>query len=281
MAVIRKAVFYFRLALQAALGRLQKAWLGNNIVGVVTRSENGVFIVDIEDRSVGKELRDNGQYGQDELKRIFQHVDGTGNVLVVGAHLGALVVPIAKHCKAVVAIEANPDTFGLLKSNLLLNEVANVRAHNIAASDKTEKLEFVVSRSNSGGSKRMPKVRAFEYFYDAPETVVVEARSLDAYLGGEQFNLVFMDIEGSEYFALKGMQEILKNAKTLFVEYLPHHLKNVSGVSPKEFLTQIEPHFEKLFIPSKNLHVGKSGFRSALQTMFDLGQEDDGLIFAK
>lgn len=260
---------------------MQKALLGKNIVGVVARSENGVFLVDVEDQGVGKELRRSGRYGQDELQRIFQHVDATGNVLVVGAHLGALVVPIAKHCKEVVAIEANPDTFRLLKTNLLLNDVGNVRAHNIAASDKTETLEFVVSRSNSGGSKRMPKVHAFEYFYDAPATVSVEAHALDAYLAREQFSLVFMDIEGSEYFALKGMQEILRHAKTLFVEYLPHHLKNVSGVSPKEFLAQIEPHFEKLFIPSKNLHVGKSDFLAALQTMFDREQGDDGLIFAK
>ncbi len=124
----------------------------------------------------------------------------------------------------------------------------------------------------------MPKVHAFEYFYDAPETVMVEARSLDSYLDGEKFTLVFMDIEGSEYFALKGMQDILRNAKTLFIEYLPHHLKNVSGVTPREFLAQIEPHFDKLFIPSKNIRVEKSQFLSALQAMFDRDQGDDGLI---
>ena len=137
---MRKMVFYLRLALQTAVGRLQKAMLGNNIVSVITRSANGIFAVDIEDRGVGKELRHNGEYGQDELERIFQYAGADDRVLVVGAHLGALVVPIAKHCKSVVAIEANPDTFGLLKTNLMLNDVANVSAHNIAASDKTEQL---------------------------------------------------------------------------------------------------------------------------------------------
>ena len=278
---MRKMVFYLRLALQTAVGRLQTAMLGNNIVSVITRSANGVFAVDIEDRGVGKELRHNGEYGQDELERIFQYVGADDRVLVVGAHLGALVVPIAKHCKSVVAIEANPDTFGLLKTNLMLNDIANVSAHNIAASDKTEQLEFVAGRSNSGGSKRMPKVRAFEYFYDAPQTVTVEAHALDSYLDGENFSLVFMDIEGSEYFALKGMQDILRNTKTLFIEYLPHHLKNVSDVTPQEFLAQIEPHFETLFIPSKNIRVGKPQLLTALQTMFERDEGDDGLVFAK
>ena len=278
---MRKVVFYLRLALQTAVGRLQKAMLGNNIVSLITRSANGIFAVDIEDRGVGKELRHNGAYGQDEPERIFQYAGADDRVLVVGAHLDALVVPIAKHCKSAVAIEANPDTFGLLKTNLMLNDVANVSAHNITASDKTEQLEFVASRSNSGGSKRMPKVRAFEYFYDAPQTVTVEARALDSYLDGERFGLVFMDIEGSEYFALKGMQDILRNAKTLFIEYLPHHLKNVSGVTPQEFLAQIEPHFETLFIPSKNIRVEKPQFLAALQAMFERDEGDDGLVFAE
>jgi FkbM family methyltransferase len=278
---MRKMIYYLKLALRTAVGRLQKAMLGNNIVSVITRSANGIFAVDIEDRGVGKELRKTGRYGQGELERIFQYVGADDRVLVVGAHLGALVVPIAKHCKSVVAIEANPDTFGLLKINLMLNDVANVSARNIAASDKTEKLEFVASRSNSGGSKRMPKVHAFEYFYDTPQTVMVEAHSLDSYLDGEKFTLVLMDIEGSEYFALKGMQDILHNAKTLFIEYLPHHLKNVSGVTPQEFLAQIEPHFEKLFIPSKNIRVEKPQFLTALQAMFERDEGDDGLIFAK
>jgi hypothetical protein len=33
---MRKMVFYLRLALQTAVGRLQKAMLGNNIVSVIT-----------------------------------------------------------------------------------------------------------------------------------------------------------------------------------------------------------------------------------------------------
>jgi FkbM family methyltransferase len=211
------------------------------------------------------------------LERVFRYANRDADVLVVGAHLGALVVPIAKTCKSVVAIEANPRTFELLKMNLLLNDATNVSAHNIAASEKSERLEFVASRNNSGGTKRMPKVRAFEYFYDKPTTFSVQAHSLK----DGTFSLVFMDVEGSEYFALKGMQRILEGAQTLFVEFLPHHLRNVSGVSPRDFLSPVEKHFNKLLVPSKAQQVDKAGFLPTLQSMFDRDEGDDGLIFTK
>lgn len=278
---MRRLVIGVRLFTSSLVGKGRKFLLGARTIALVTRTDNGLFAIDPEDMGVGRELHKAGSYGQDELQRVFRYAGSNDDVLIIGAHIGSLVVPIANRCRAVVAIEANPQTFRLLEINLLLNDAKNVRAYNLAASDKTETIEFVLSRSNSGGSKRMPKVHAFEYFYDSPKTISVQAHALDEHLKGTSFSLVFMDIEGSEYFALKGMQNILRNAHTLFVEYLPHHLRNVSSVSPQEFLGPIAPHFENLLIPSKNLQVKRVDFLSALQTMFDQDQGDEGLIFTK
>ena len=90
-----------------------------------------------------------------------------------------------------------------------------------------------------------------------------------------------MDIEGSEYFALRGMQEILSRADHLAVEYLPHHLRQVAGIDVAEFLTPIAPHFNRLRIPSKNIETDRQGFLPALQAMFQADEEDDGIIFSK
>ena len=271
----------FKLFAVSLVGRTRKLVVGRDAIAIVTQSEHGLFAIDPEDMSIGRELRKTRSYGDDELRRVFAHVGPNDDVLVVGAHIGTLVVPIACRCRSVVAIEANPDNYRLLTLNLFLNKIENVRAFNIAASDKTEMLEFVSSRTNSGGAKRMPKIRAFEYFYDSPKTISVQARALDEHLKGETFSLVFMDIEGSEYFAMKGMQNILRNARTLFVEYLPHHLRNVSGVSPKEFLSGVTPYFENLLIPSQGLRLKSADCLPALQAMFDREQGDDGLIFTK
>ncbi len=279
--MLQRLVHLSKLSASSAIGRFRKFMFGRNVVALITRTDNGLFASDPEDMGVGNVLRKSGSYGLEEIERVFQYIGADDDVLVVGSHIGALVIPIAKGCKSVAAIEANPHTFSLLQMNLALNGSRNVRAYNIAASDKEEMISFISSRSNSGGAKRMPKIRAFEYFYDAPETISVQAFALDEYLKGKRFALVFMDIEGSEFFALKGMQNILRDTRTLFIEYLPHHLRNVSGVSPKEFLSLIEPHFSTLLIPSKNLHVEKVDFLPALQSMFDRDEGDDGLIFTK
>ena len=272
---------YGKLWLGALTSQMHRRMLGKNAFAIISQTSTGLFATSPTDWEVGKGLRTIGVYGEEELERVYQYLGPQDEALVVGSHVGVIVVPMAKRCKRLVAIEANPETYKLLKINLLLNEVNNVETHNIAASDKEETLEFVASKNNPGGSKRMPKIRAFEYFYDSPQTIRVPASALDDYLKDRTFSVIFMDIEGSEYFALKGMQRILQGAKALFVEYLPHHLRNVSSVSPQQFVDLIAPHFDKLYIPSKNLSVQKSEFLPMLQTMFDRDEGDEGIVFSK
>lgn len=270
-----------KLILQTIIGYYTKKIISPNVLAFITKSENGLFAVDPEDCGVGKTLRVTGKYGSEEIERLKPHIRSDSNVLIVGAHIGTLAIPISKLVNKVVAIEANPATYALLKANIALNEILNCDAINIAASDKEENIEFLLSRVNSGGSKRVPKNKDFIYYYDNPKKITVKAVSLDVFLESIKFDVVVMDIEGSEYFALKGMQKIISNCKLLVVEFLPHHLKNVSGVNVEQFLSVITPHFSKLTIPSKGLELDSSMFLSQLTEMFNLGQEDDGIIFEK
>lgn len=230
---------------------------------------------------VGGQLRWTGQYGSDEIERIKPKLTSDSRVLIIGAHIGTLAIPLSKHCKEVVAVEANPVTYELLTLNVLLNSASNIQTINIAASDKEEDIEFLLSRENSGGSKRVPKKKKHMYYYDNPELTTVKAVSLDKYFDEKDFDVIVMDIEGSEFFALKGMQEILSKCKLLVVEFLPHHLKNVSSVSVEQFLSVIEPHFSRLTIPSKRLVLDSSEFVSHMNEMYNLEQGDDGIIFEK
>lgn len=254
---------------------------GPHVCALLAETENGYFVVDPEDLVVGEQLRMQGRYGLGEIEMLKTHITPTSKVLIVGGHVGTLAIPLSKCCEEVVAIEANPNTFSLLKKNIALNDAFNCRAINIAASDKEEKIDFLLSRSNSGGSKRVPKIKEYMYYYDDPEEISVQAHSLDKYLGGIDFDVIVMDIEGSEYFALKGMQVILSKAKLLAVEFLPHHLKNVSSITVEEFLSVIPPHFSRLTIPSTQTVVAAEEFLDCLSGMYAKGQGDNGIIFEK
>lgn len=252
--------------------------LGTNIRAIITQSSNGLFAVDPEDLEVGEKLRKGG-FGLDEIERIKSLISDDSRVLIVGSHIGSLVIPISRHCKEVVAIEANPKTYELLSLNLRLNNIENVVSHNIAASEKTEIITFFLNTVNSGGSKRAPKQSHFMYEYDSPERVEIQAHALDTHLSNHAFDLVLMDIEGSEFFALKGMPKILQECKSLIVEFLPHHLRNVAGVDAQTFLQQIPERFTKVTIPSQNVTLSREEAQAFLLKMFRDEKGDDGLIF--
>lgn len=260
--------------------RLTRFVVGSHVEAFLVDTKQGLFLVDPEDGGVGGLLATTGTYGEHELQSIFSLTDEKSNVLFVGTHVGALAVPVSRHVKRVVGIEANPTTFALLEKNIALNNCANFHAIQLAASDEEGELEFLLSVTNSGGSKRMPHVRAYEYFFDKPHVVKVKADRLDA-VALADYSVIVMDIEGSEYFALRGMPMILSRASHLIMEFLPHHLENVANVSVGEMLALIEPYFDSLTIPSKGLVIPKSQFLSALEEMYRLDQEDAGLIFSK
>lgn len=242
-------------------------------------TKNGTFVVDAADLEVGGKLRTKGEYGIEEINRICNYITDKSSVLIVGAHIGSLAIPIAKKCSKLVAIEANPRNFNLLQKNIELNKITNLTAHNIAASEKSETIRFQMNTVNSGGSKRVPVNNHYMYTYDNPEVIDVEAHSLDNYLSDTSFDLVLIDIEGSEYFAMRGMKEILTNTKTLIVEFLPHHITNVAGIRLTDFLDNIPQHLGQLTIPSKNVTYPIDVGTAVLRQMFDNGDGDDGIIF--
>ena len=272
--------FYWRLNLgfrKLKSKRLRKK-LGNNIRAIITNSQNGIFAVDPEDLEVGQKLRSGG-FGLEEIARLRKYIDNDSNVLIVGTHIGSLAIPLSKHCKAITAIEANPKTFELLEINLQLNNIENITPHNIFANDSSEKVEFLLNTVNSGGSKRKPKKSNFLYDYDNPEVIELESHKLDHYLSEHNFDLILLDIEGSEYFAMKGMKEILSNCKTLVVEFLPHHLKNVADIDVDTFISALPNHFTSFRLPDHNQEHNISEVKTVLQKMYDSNTGEDGIIF--
>jgi FkbM family methyltransferase len=237
--------------------------------------------VDAEDQYIGRHLAYDGEYGRSELERLRAVLTPDDNLLIVGAHIGAIAIPISHCCRSVTVIEANPRSFRLLEMNISINQRENVRAMRFAANDKAEELEFVASTVNSGGSKRLPVLRERIYFYDSPELIKVQAARLDEILEGLSFDVVHMDIEGSESSALRGMPRILSQTRALFVEFVPHHLRNCGNVTVERFLAPIEPYFLSMFVPSRNCVVRKAEWRSVLQSMYDRDESDDGILFSR
>jgi FkbM family methyltransferase len=254
--------------------------MSSEVLGTVVETRQGVFCVDPDDQFVSKSLLERGEYGQDEITRVANFLRPSSRMLLVGAHIGSLLVPLSKRVESIVGVEANPRTFKRLRLNALMNQCHNARLFNYAASDSSGSIEFVMNTANSGASKRMPLVKNEIYFHDKPEVTSVPSVALDDLLPHELFDLVFMDIEGSEFFAMRGMPRILAHAKVVFSEFYPFMVREVAGADVESFLEPLAD-FNTLVVPSLRKAVHKEGFRATLQDMFDHNHCDNGIVFLK
>ena len=240
----------------------------------------GLFYADDRDEFVTKELRETKDYSSGERHRYQVFLSPSSNVLWLGAHIGAHVVPLSKVVKSITAFEANPETYKLLEKNLNVNECSNVRSFNLAANDLNCDLKFICNTVNSGGSKRMPKQMHPKYLDHGTTFIDVQAVRLDDFLDEKNFDLIFLDIEGSETAALCGMPQILSRSSVLVTEFIPHHLTLVAGVSVEDFLQPISE-FRTLMVPSMSRHVYDAEISPFLENMIKENQRDSGLIFHK
>lgn len=254
---------------------------GPNACGVLVTTKHGLFAVDPEDGGVSALLLLQGYYNEPEYELAKSFTRKTGDVLVIGAHIGTHAVPLSRDCAELVAIEANPRSYEFLSANLALNRCNNAITYNVAAGDKAEKTSFLLNRDNSGGSKRLPHHPHAHYLYDDPEMIEVRSEPLDQLLGPREFSLITMDIEGSEYFALQGMPEILNKSAALSIEFLPHHLRDVANVQPEEWARLLLPHFNFLYVPETQKILQKHAIIGETKRMYDAGEQHDYLYFLK
>lgn len=252
----------------------------------VIKAKHGTFKIDPRDRYVAGKLVADGTYSEDELALLGQCVSSDTDALIVGAHIGAFVVPLSRLCRKLVAIEANPATFELLAWNVKENGCANVELHFGAANDTGGgTLDLLCGTVNSGGSKRVP-VHAFaDYYEDNPQLAQTPTLRLDDVCAGREFELVHMDIEGSEIHAMRGAPKLLASTKYLSLEFISHHLTHVAGVTVEEWLAPIRPHFNTMLLPGcaanqrPHILLEPADWHEMLQNIVDAGVGIENLIF--
>ena len=84
---------------------------GPNARAIYAQTKQGDFLIDPADNFVAKKLLHDGEYAISEIKLASQFLKKDSNCLLLGGHIGAIVVPLAKLCKELTVFEANPKNF--------------------------------------------------------------------------------------------------------------------------------------------------------------------------
>ena len=172
------------------------------------------------------------EHGALENALLSEVLPKSPDFLCVGTHVGTFAIPMAEHCKKVVAIEANPNTYELLKANISISEKNNIETHNVAAWHTSASLDFLRDDSATVLSRVLPKRAAPDYRPDTGTKITkVPAVNLDELLPGRRFDLLLMDVEGAETNALRGATLIMENIKYFWLSFLPAVLNSNMGAS--------------------------------------------------
>ena len=279
----KKLKYFFR----TLKSKKRKKIFGPNAKGIIYDSKNGYMALPISDITIGKNLGFKGHWNFNEIQKLLQQTTKDDVIYFIGTHVGTLLVPIAKKVKTVVGFEANEDTFWFIKANLCLNKISNATIFNKAVGDGAKKVTFYKNTVNTGGSKIKPIKDSILYNYDNPKQVEVDMVALDPFIAEQSLTPpsgIIMDIEGAEYFALKGMQATLAKVRFLYVEFVPHHLQNVSNTSVEKFLKAITPHFSKaIFLKDNTQYDISSSEKELVKHLKTLEKNNvaDDILFTK
>ncbi len=163
-----------------------------------------------------------------ELEFLSEYISQGAHILDIGANIGFYTQVLSRLAGPegeVFSFEADKKNFGHLEVNT--RKLDNVTLFNLAVSDHEGSLTMYLShRLNVDNRTYEPEAYKSSY-------TVRAARVDDIIPAGTPIHFIKMDIQGSEFLALKGMQRVLEENSELIIlsEYAPDYLLKCSGTS--------------------------------------------------
>jgi FkbM family methyltransferase len=220
-------------------GKIRRRILSNHGFGFLVDSKNGILAIDPQDFSVSRTLLRHGEYDSGEIAWLKEVLGPeTAVIVVVGAHIGALLIPLAGCVQRVIGFESNPRNFRFLELNILLNRVTNAAIVMKAVGRENTRVAVRHNSTNTGNSSIVP-------LCEGDNQTVVDMIKLDDAMVEEKrdIDLVIMDIEGHEVHAMEGASRTLKRTRYLYIEYAPDQLAE-HGTSVGQFISSVREHFD-------------------------------------
>lgn len=188
------------------------------IVAIPLDSKLKIYSGDI---GMGLPLILKGAYEKETTKQFISKVKQKETIFDIGANAGYYTILASKavgNSGNVFSFEPDPKNYDLLKENISLNNLNNVKAFRKALSNKTGDAFFESKKFNRGDSS-----------LSESGEITIPTTTLDAFtseINLKRANLIIVDIEGAEIDALNGGKIFFSNCTnlTLIIEYNPSSL---------------------------------------------------------
>ena len=210
------------------------------------------------DQAVGQAILSQGVYEPHVTTVLTALLQPGMTFLDIGANIGYFSIFAAQkvgEAGKVIAFEPGQRNGALLAMSVALNHLNNVEIYPFAVSDVDETVIYDSLVGSNGIVTRGIDLAAMQAQNLAHRTLV-RAVSLDRVLRDvERIDVIKIDIEGAEYRALLGAQDLLNRHKPLIVsEFSPSALSAISGVAAEEYLRLLVGHGYSLSVIENNGH---------------------------
>ncbi len=218
------------------------------------------------DQIISTKLRKDRCWEPYETELTLKHLR-SGEVYVdVGANIGYYTLVAAQRVGLqgkVISYEPDPDNFALLKFNVDLNHLPQVKFFPYALYDKNTEGKLFLSADNFGDHR----------IYAASD--VRNSRPISLVHGGEhvsqqtdRIDFLKIDTQGAEFFVVNGLKQlIMKNRKHLrmILEFCPFGIRH-SGADGHEFVRFLDDmamqyhiidHQQQCLIPAQTHHLAE------------------------
>lgn len=193
--------------------RLARLILGNslNVKNRVIKTPDGCqFFVPSLREPIGFSLLIDGVYEPNSLHLILKKLTKDAVFLDIGANIGCFSITTAKLLEAqnilVLAIEASPTIFRYLQDNVKANLLTNVKAFNLAATEKDQSnINFYEAPLDKFGMGSL----GAQFNNSA---IQVKTKTIDSIINLEEINkvdLLKVDVEGYESSVFLGARRLL------------------------------------------------------------------------
>lgn len=211
-------------------------------VTFVSRLFGARFPCDPSDRGLPPVVAlDFGAYESKDFTMLLALMPKGGVLVDVGANIGwytvhaALQDPTAR----VIAVEPIPRSFEYLTQAIARNALTNVIAINAAAAAEPGSLTLYVDGGISGAASAAPSTG--EAGLDAISCEAVTLDSVVAKNGGRA-DVLKLDIEGAELFALRGAESVLAVQRPVVFAEMLRKLAKPFGYHPNDIITLMRGH---------------------------------------